>query len=284
MGAARNKAPREIEHLAKILAMVGMTLSLLILILIAVSRPEGRIYIIIIIASLLMLISLIVIKRTRTAKDKLILPSEDKLIVPSGGVGVWGWIEEQLRRLPVGHMAVNVANEMRVHRRERLTVAIGRAEREEVIAAVGEARGNILVDQIKVGATMRVEVSGDAFQIENPERLNKIVIEEEATVWDYSVIPLKRGTQTLTIRGIVRIHLRSGDQEYYELPILERHIRVRINASHTTKQCLRVAANRFVAATIFIWGIAAALIVYVLKLDSVKETISNLVKPFVAFH
>jgi hypothetical protein len=60
-------------------------------------------------------------------------------------------------------MAVNVAERMRVYQRERLTVAIGKAEMDQVIVAVGEARGEVLTDEIKVGSLMRVDVEGGAF-------------------------------------------------------------------------------------------------------------------------
>jgi len=241
---------------------------------VAVSQGGGTVYI----TSICVILACI----TATIVIGVLAGRRPRLLITPGSAGEY--VRKYVRGLPEGYMAVNVASEMRVHRRERLTVTIGIAEKEEVIAAIGEARGNILVDQIKVGAMMRVEVTGDAFQIEYPERLDKIVIEEEPAVWDYSVMPIRRGIQTLTIRGIVRIRLWSGDQEYYELPVLVQHVRIRINASHTAKQCLRVAINRFVAAAIFVWGLAVALIAYALKLDSVKDVFSNLVKPFVAFH
>jgi hypothetical protein len=180
-------------------------------------------------------------------------------------------------------MAVNVADRMRAHQRERLTVAIGKAEKDQVIAAVGEARGEVLTDEIKVGSLMRVEVEGEAFDIEPPKRVDKVVVEGEATVWDYWVTPKRRGKQTVTIRGIVRIRLPpSGDQEYYELPVVAREVRVRVNAAHTLKQCIGVVFSKLFAVVVAVWGLAIAVITYVLKLDAIKDWISNLIKPFLS--
>jgi hypothetical protein len=190
------------------------------------------------------------------------------------------WIETEIKRLPLGHMAVNVADRMRAHRRERLTVAIGKAEKEQVIAAVGEAHGEILTDEVKVGSLMRVEVTGEAFDIERPERVDKVVVEGEATVWDYCVTPKRPGIHALTIRGIVRIRLASGEQEYYELPVVERAVQVRVNAAHTLRQLAGLIFSKLFAALVFAWGLAFWVIDYVLKLDAVKAWISSALKPF----
>jgi hypothetical protein len=180
-------------------------------------------------------------------------------------------------------MAVNVAGRMRAHRRERVTVAIGKAEKDQLIAAVGTARGGILTEEIKVGSLMRVEVTGDAFDVEPPERIDKVVVEDKATVWDYWVTPRQRGTHALEIRGIVRIRLPpSGDQEYYELPVVTREVRVRVNAAHTLRQCMGIVFSKLFAAVVATWGLAIAVIAYVLKLDAVKDWISGAIKPFLS--
>jgi hypothetical protein len=148
---------------------------------------------------------------------------------------------------------------------------------------VGEARGEVLTDDIKVGSLMRVEVEGEAFDIERPERLDKVVVEGETAVWNYWVTPKRRGKQTLTIRGIVRIRLSpSGDQEYYELPVVAREVRVRVNAAHTLKQFAGVVFSKLFAAALAAWGLAVAVVAYVLKLDAVKHWISDLIKPFLS--
>jgi hypothetical protein len=80
-----------------------------------------------------------------------------------------------------------------------------------------------------------------------------------------------------TISGI-----SSGDQEYYELPVVAREVRVRVNAAHTLRQCIGVVFSKLFAAVVAVWGLAIAVITYVLKLDAVKGWISNLIKPFLS--
>ncbi len=55
-----------------------------------------------------------------------------------------------------------------------------------------------------------------------------------------------------------------------------------MNAAHTLRQCMGIVLSKLFAAVVATWGLAIAVIAYVLKLDAVKDWISGAIKPFLS--
>jgi hypothetical protein len=141
-----------------------------------------------------------------------------------------------LKRLRTGAMAIDAPETMWVQKKEAVKVSLGKADMATVVAALGKVRHKPIVKEIKVDTLMRVELSGDAFEIEWPEHVDKALREDEPAVWEFRVTPLRRGLQTLTIRGVVRVRIPKGDeQEFYELPVVEHKIDVRVKRASSSR-------------------------------------------------
>jgi hypothetical protein len=173
-------------------------------------------------------------------------------------------------------MAIDAPETMWVQKKEAVKVSLGKADMATVVAALGKVRHKPIVKEIKVDTLMRVELSGDAFEIEWPEHVDKALREDEPAVWEFRVTPLRRGLQTLTIRGVVRVRIPKGDeQEFYELPVVEHKIDVRVNPARFIKQVAKCSVTTAVA----LWCIAIPVVKYVFELEAVRSFIGAYIKP-----
>ena len=187
------------------------------------------------------------------------------------------WVGRQVRRLKAGRMEIDAPAKSRVGREERVVVALGADQQERILTSVADGR-QLQVDTIKVGTFMRVDLAGDAFDIVRPDNADKIVTPGHPARWDFRIVPKESGTQTLTVRAVVRLRLPTGDQEFYDLDPVERRIQVRVSAVYAVKRFL---ATPYVKFALKVWAVLVFLVGLAYAIDPAKEKINALLKPYV---
>jgi len=114
-------------------------------------------------------------------------------------MGYKGTITTQFPPLPKGEMSSNIPEKMKVGMKERIKVNIA----EKI---VDNLRKEKLIDyekdkikEIRIGTIMEVHLKGNAFKIENLNNSTQLILKEEETQWNWDVIPLKSGSQILSL-------------------------------------------------------------------------------------
>jgi hypothetical protein len=141
-----------------------------------------------------------------------------------------------------GFLVFNPPADMRQGRKERVEVGIARVAALKKALEVGlRGRGAPQWEEIETSASMVVLLEGEAFQIKGYGTSEQIVT--KTAKWEFDVLPLRSGMQTLTLCVSLHIalpglaHLGSG---YRSVPVLERQVRIRVD--------LVYASRRFAAA------------------------------------
>lgn len=137
-------------------------------------------------------------------------------------------VEAELKKLAPGRILFNPSEEMTVGVKERVEVRIARTLTEDLTTGL-RGRGVPQVEEIRVGTFMKVCLTGDNFDIKALSHEEQVVAGEGFTQWDYDVVPLKSGTQTLLLTVTVRIKIPNYGEERKDCHVLERKIKVKVN-------------------------------------------------------
>jgi Caspase domain len=164
-----------------------------------------------------------------------------------------------------GLLVFNPPEEMRQGHKDRVEVGIARSAslRESLLDRL-HGRGQPQFEEIETSSLMSVELKGDAFQITSYSVLEQIV--EPLARWEFDVMPIRAGLQTLTLCVCLRVALPrvaelGGAQ--LSVPVLERDIRIRINVPYGTRRFLVGNWQWLVGTAVGLGGCLAAWIALV---------------------
>jgi hypothetical protein len=161
-----------------------------------------------------------------------------------------------------GFLAFNPPAEMRQGRQERVEVGVARvAALKEALVEGFRGRGEPQFEEIETSSLMSVALKGRAFDITSYSAHEQIVA--PLAKWEFDVLPVRPGMQTLTLSVDLRIalpglaELGSG---YRSVPVLQRAIRIRVDMGYGTRRF--VASNwQWLIATVI--GLAGAITAWI---------------------
>lgn len=152
------------------------------------------------------------------------------------------------RELESGSILYNPPDQMRVGEVERIEVRITRRFPDEIAKGL-QGRGNPRVEELLVGAFMKVELTGDDFEIMPIGSPVKPLLAPSFTEWRWEVTPIASGTNPLSVIATVVYQ----DQPLKER-VFERRINVVVNPMYSTETWFASNWDKLLAAL----GITAA--------------------------
>lgn len=144
-------------------------------------------------------------------------------------------VENEIKKLTPGRILFNPPTEMKVGVKERVEARIAKTITEDLSKGL-KGRGLPQIEEIRVNTLMEVRLSGDNFDIKSLSDMDQIVTREGFTQWDWYVMPLKSGVQSLLLTVTVRIKIPNYDEERKNYPVFERKIKVKVNPPFTIKK------------------------------------------------
>ena len=119
-------------------------------------------------------------------------------------------IDEALKELPMGNILFNPPKEMEVGGTELVEVRITQNITENLTKGL-EGRGDPLINETKISATMKVRLTGKNFKIVPQSEEEQIIGSDRYTEWEFYVTPLKPGIQTLHLTYYVILSIPPYD-------------------------------------------------------------------------
>lgn len=155
-------------------------------------------------------------------------------------------VQEQIDRavgevVDNGRVLFNPAERMQQGRQERVEVAISRTRGlDEQLRTMTRGRGTPRIDDVETSPFMAVELKGPAFEI---TPLQTAAAGEqllrETGLWEFDVLPKRSGAHRLQVCLSMRIPLDNRADERVSVPVLERDIRVTVDARYSMNHFLR---------------------------------------------
>lgn len=158
-------------------------------------------------------------------------------------------VENELKKLFPGQILFNVPQEMKVGIKERVEVRISKTIAEDLSKGL-KGRGLPQIEEIRVNTLMGVRLNGDNFDIKALSHEEQIVAGEGFTQWDWDVMPLESGTQSLLLTVTVRIKIPNYAEERKDYPVFERKIKVKVNQIYSIKRFIKSYWQWFVSTII----------------------------------
>ena len=142
-------------------------------------------------------------------------------------------LQEELDRLPMGKVAFNPPDTMKVGVKERIEARISKDLDADLMASL-RGRGLPQVEELRISELMKVRLSGDDFGIVPLSEENQIIEPTGLTEWAWDVTPRKSGEKILHLHVTLRIRLPYGE-ERKDHPVLDREILVQVNRGYSVK-------------------------------------------------
>lgn len=136
--------------------------------------------------------------------------------------------DEAISQLSIGKILFNPPEEMKVGIKERIEVRISQDIKTDLTKRL-KGKGIPRVNEIIVGAVMKVKLSGDTFKIEPLSEEEQLISSSGYTQWEWDVTPLKSGNRLIHLSVSVSIYLDKYGEKTKSLPVLERGIYVKVN-------------------------------------------------------
>lgn len=174
-----------------------------------------------------------------------------------------GIIEDELKKLAPGKILFNPPQEMQVGVRDRIEVRIAKTITEDLSLEL-KGRGVPQIEEIRVGTFMKVRLMGNNFDIKPLSHKEQLVAGEGFTQWDWDVVPLKSGMQSLLLVVTVRIKIPNYDEERKDYPVFERQIKVKVNLIYSISSFV-YSYWQWIAGTITSTGIIGWFIKWIIK-------------------
>ncbi|WP_327634533.1 hypothetical protein OHB24_31735 [Kribbella sp. NBC_00482] len=171
---------------------------------------------------------------------------EDKVgdeTVPAGpGLALQEVINSAVSRFVTeGRVLFNPPDRMRKGHLERVEVAVARTkDLDEALLQMVRGQGQPRIENIETSPFMAVELKGSGFDVTplqgatGTEQLLR-----PTALWEFDVLPLRSGFQTLQVCVAMRIPIQDRSDERVSIPVLERQIRVAIDTRYSSQQFLK---------------------------------------------
>ncbi len=148
-------------------------------------------------------------------------------------------MERAYAQLREGQLAFNPPQTMRLGEsaviRLRLT-RYGNVAAPTLVAGLGSDR-RVLTDMVKVGSTMRAQLSGDTFQVEPLSSEEQLVVGDAYNEWAWRVAPQSGGTHALTLR-ISAVITVGSEKMVRDFPVKETTVTVQVSLVRTVGRAL----------------------------------------------
>jgi hypothetical protein len=153
-------------------------------------------------------------------------------------------VEDELKKLATGQIFFNPSQEMSVGETERVEVRLTRVSIEnlsrENLTQGTRGRGEPQIENISVGAYMKVRLMGDNFDIKALSDEEQLVPSEGFTQWEFDVTPLESGAQKLQLAVAVRIKISNDGEEKRDYPVYEKLINVKVNPVYSAGKFMEI--------------------------------------------
>jgi hypothetical protein len=148
-------------------------------------------------------------------------------------------MEQAYAQLREGQLAFNPPQEMRLGEsavvRLRLT-RYANVAAPTLVAGLGSDR-RVLTDTVRVGSTMRAQLSGDTFQVESLSSEEQLVVGDAYNEWAWRVAPQAGGRHALTLR-ISAVITVDREKMIRDFPVKETTVTVQVSLMRTVGQAL----------------------------------------------
>ncbi len=152
---------------------------------------------------------------------------------PLYGNGLNRFFDDYVAKLKFGKFAMAYSEKMKVGKKERIEVRLSRSDQADLQHGLDKSGKIVWEELVKVGPEMRVELSGDAFDIQKPQEEDRFVPVSQFTSWIWYVTPLNAGEHFLDLDVIVRIRLPNGKRESTTRSVLSKKIKISVNPLYT---------------------------------------------------
>lgn len=146
----------------------------------------------------------------------------------SGPQSISDILKAQVDSVSQGEIVFNPPTEMTTGKNEVVTVRISRRTLESKILADLAGSGVVQHEDIQVGEFMAVAMDGDGFVVASKSKTNQFVPPSGFAEWVFNVRPIQAGDQDLLLEASIRYKVGASEEET-ELPVLTRHIRVKVD-------------------------------------------------------
>lgn len=137
-------------------------------------------------------------------------------------------LQAAIDALPIGQILFNHPTEMEVKKAETIRVRISQSLLEDLSHDL-KAGGKTEQDQIRVSASMRVDLYGEPYFIVKPlSEEEQLITQKGFSEWSFTVVPQKRGTWPLHLTVSAVIHAPWGSDKFKTYPVKDEEIRVRV--------------------------------------------------------
>jgi hypothetical protein len=130
--------------------------------------------------------------------------------------------------LPMGQVAVNHPEKMKVSRADTVRVRISRNEAADLSKGLPSEGHETEHDVIPVSTSMKVELFGEPyFDIKSLDATEQLITNNGFSEWSFTVIPLKSGRLPLHVR-VTAIVRAAGIEETKDFPVKDEIIQVQV--------------------------------------------------------
>ena len=144
-------------------------------------------------------------------------------------------VKQRINALGAGKILFNPPAEMKVDKRVRVVARIAPDMATDLTHDL-QGPGSPIIETIKVSPFMKVSLQGDNFHIDSYSDEEQPLVEtsdRKFAQWQWDVTPSKSGTQLLVLSAKAVIKIPNNPDVYYDYPVLERQIHVKINPGYS---------------------------------------------------
>jgi len=139
-------------------------------------------------------------------------------------------------QLVKGEILLNLPGEMRVGVRERIKINITEKFTENLIKEKIIEYEKDKIREINIGTIMEARLKGNNFKIENLNNPIQLILKGEETQWNWNVIPLRSGTQLLSLTVSIVITLPNNIKEKKDYYLFDNLIKVKPNLIYSAQR------------------------------------------------
>lgn len=144
-------------------------------------------------------------------------------------------INQEFEKLSSGRILFNPPEKMKVGVKKRIEVRLTKNITDNLTEGL-IGSGETQIEEIKIGTFMKVNLTGNNFDINPLSSEEQVVGPMEFSEWSWDVVPLESGTQVLHFTVTVRILIPGQDEQKKDWDVMDKCISVEVNHYYTTKR------------------------------------------------
>ena len=168
-------------------------------------------------------------------------------------------IDRKLELVPDSTILFNPPDSMIQGKKERIEARISLKDIGAALSKDLKGRGSISTEKIEAGPIMRVSLTADKEDFDMTKYSNdqQIVAGKDYAQWEWDVKPLKAGTIDLHLKATIPIRNSDIGEELYDLKVMDKAIKVEVNAWYTSREFVKVNWKEIMASIVLpliVWG------------------------------